>query len=71
MVQIIKAVGFQALEREFLSCGTMECQFDLNLEGRWGVNKTSQVMRVGSRGILGKGRSTEKMLRQESIHRVF
>lgn len=68
MVQIIKAVGFQALKREFLSCETMECQFDLSLEGRWGVNKRSQVVRVGSGGILGKGKSTEKMLRQESIN---
>lgn len=67
MVQIIKAVGFQALEREFLSCGTMECQFDLSLEGRWGVNKRNQVVRVGLGGILGKGKSTEKMLRQRSI----
>lgn len=53
MVLIIKAVGFQTLEREFLSCVTMECQFDLGLEGKWGFNNRSQVARAGLGGILG------------------
>lgn len=59
------------MEREILSCVTVECQFDLGLEGRWGFKKRSQVPRVGLEGILGGGESTGKMLRQESVNWSF